>query len=503
MHVLLVEGSSKLLEELKCGLSERGLDVETASNLQQTFERLREGSFDAILLDLSLSDSDGIETFHRVRELTPGVPIIVSTDACEEVVALRAIEEGAQGHVLKQAANCEAIHRRLEFAIEETKVGVALKKSEKRLRIILENSYDAFISVDRNWQITDWNPAAEATFGWTKQEALGRPLSSIVPQHLRRQYAQMVEKRFDKGDSSVLRANYELQAIDRNGKQFPIEFVIFKVKEDLDYLYCAFARDITERKRLSEDLERLVAERTERLTQSNEELKQFAKIASHDLQEPLRAVQGFANLLKENTEGTLDTDSQEFIDFILDGTRRMQDLIQAVLAHSSISRDESTQYVTKVNEVIEDVLTNLSATIRETEAVFEIDIFPEVAVERSHLVQLFQNLISNALKYRSKDKPPHIYIKADISGDYWLFSVRDNGIGIDPRYTDKIFDMFERLHGKTEYSGTGMGLAICKRIINSHGGTISVESQPGQGSIFLFTLPAVTNRKELIDERED
>lgn len=182
------------------------------------------------------------------------------------------------------------------------------------------------------------------------------------------------------------------------------------------------------------------------------------------------------------------------MDFILDGTARMQNLIQSVLTHSSIHRDNSEVHVTKCNDVIEDVLTNLSATIRETEAVFEIDNLPEVRVERSHLVQLFQNLISNALKYRSKDEPPHIYIKVDISGDFWLFSVRDNGIGIDSKYTDKIFDMFSRLHGKTEYSGTGMGLAICKRIVKSHGGTISVESVPGRGSIFLFTLPAAHNQ---------
>ncbi len=499
MHVLVVEGNPKLLHELDLGLSMLGLDVSVATNLNDAFQILAELKFDAILLDLSLSDSDGIETFHRVRELTPGVPIIVATQADEEELAIRAREAGAQGHVLKEAVSCEAIQRRLEFAIEEMRVRSALQKSEKRLRIILENSYDAFISVDRNWQITDWNPQAETTFGWTKAEALGRPLSTIVPRHLRKQYARMVEKRFEKGDNNVLRANYELQAVNNEGKQFPIEFVVFKIKEDLDYLFCAFVRDISEHKRLNEELERIVGERTERLTQSNEELKQFAKIASHDLQEPLRAVQGFANLLKENTQGKLDPDSEEFVDFILDGTRRMQNLIQAVLTHSSIIKSEGTYYETKCNDVIEDVLTNLSALIKETEASLDIDSLPDVAVERSHLVQLFQNLISNALKYRNKNKPPHIEIKVDSSGDYWLFSVRDNGIGMDPRYTEKVFDMFARLHGKNEYSGTGMGLAICKRIVTSHGGSISVESQPGEGSIFLFTLPAVKKNKERVE----
>src|SRR5262249_27663777 len=156
--------------------------------------------------------------------------------------------------------------------------------SEKRLRVILENSYDAFIAADSYWQITDWNRKAENTFGWTKKEALGRPLSSIVPRHLRRQYARRVEQYFERGDGNVLRATYEFQPVNKEGDEFPIEFVIFKIKEEIDYLYCAFVRDISERKKLSEDLERIVAERTEKLTQSNEELRQFAKIASHDLQ---------------------------------------------------------------------------------------------------------------------------------------------------------------------------------------------------------------------------
>ncbi len=501
MRILLVEGTPNILLSMSLGLKERGLDVETAGSLAEASRSLSANQFDAILLDLSLPDSYGLETFHQVRSSVPDTPIVVFTGLSEEDLALAAVEEGAQGHVIKDAVSDEAVHRRLEYAIEKAQVERALQRSEKRLRIILENSYDAFISCDSNWQITDWNRQAETTFGWSKKEALGRPLSSVVPRHLRRQYARRVEQFFEKGDGNILRANYEFQAINQSGKEFPIEFVVFKIKEEIDYRYCAFIRDISQRKKLSHELERIVAERTERLTQSNEELRQFAKIASHDLQEPLRAVQGFANLLAENLQGKVDSDSDDFIRYILDGTQRMQDLIQAVLTHSSIVSDDSSVYETDCSSVIEDVLKNLSATIKDTGATFEIDNLPLVAMERSHLIQLFQNLISNALKYRS-ERTPQIYITADRSGDMWLFSVRDNGIGIDPRYSDKIFDMFARLHGQTEYSGTGMGLAICKRIVTSHGGTISVESEPGQGSIFLFTLPAVLTNKEHIDNDE-
>ncbi|MBK9145260.1 MAG: PAS domain S-box protein [Candidatus Melainabacteria bacterium] len=490
MRVLIVEDSPTLLDSISRSLSERGLMVEPASNLEQASEILNGVRVDVILLDLMLADSSGLDTFYAIRSLAPDVPIVTLTGISEQDLALQAVESGSDGYLLRGVASNEAVFRRLQFAMEHHAIERALRRSEKRLRIILENSYDAFISVDAQWRITDWNKQAEKTFGWKKEDVLGKALATIVPKHFRRQYARRIEGNFEEEGKNLLRATYELAAVHRDGTEFPIEIGIFKIREDDDYLYCAFVKDISESKRLNEDLERLVEDRTEKLTTSNEELRQFAKVASHDLQEPLRAVQGFANLLAENTRGKLDRDSEEFIEYILDGTRRMQELIQAVLTHSHISSEGSEGHSTNCNAVVVDVLANLRLAISESGASFEIGDLPEVAVERSQLVQLFQNLISNALKYRS-DKKPQIFIDADRSGDMWLFSVRDNGIGMDPRYSDRIFDMFARLHGKTQYSGTGMGLAICKRIVTSHGGTISVESELGEGSIFLFSLPAV------------
>lgn len=474
-----------------------------ASSLTEASKQLESQQFDVILLDLSLPDCSGLEVFYQVKRLARDSPIVIFTEIGEEDLAHGAIEKGADGHIVKELASNDSIYRRLEYAIEKSKAEYSVRKSEKRLRIILENSYDAFISADSEWNISDWNWKAQKTFGWNKEEIIGKPLSTIVPKHLRRHYAKTVEEKFASASGNLLRAHYEFAAADKEGSEFTIEFVIFKIIEDMDYMYCVFVRDISERKRLEEDLERLVSRRTEALERSNQELHQFAKVASHDLQEPLRAVQGFANLLMENTKGKLDKDSEEFIEYIVDGTRRMQNLIQAVLQHSNIESNTKTNQATKCSLVIEDVLQDLSASIKETNAIFEIDELPEVAVERSNLEQLFLNLISNALKYRS-DERPHVVIKVDTSGDMWLFSVRDNGIGFDPKYSDKIFDMFARLHGKTQYTGTGMGLAICKRIVTSHGGTISVESEPGHGSIFLFTLPAVTKAdKEINNGKKD
>ncbi|MBZ0187659.1 MAG: PAS domain S-box protein, partial [Candidatus Obscuribacterales bacterium] len=336
MRVLVVEDSPALLDAISRSLLERRLIVHTASNLEQASEVLSANTVDVILLDLSLVDSYGLDTFYAIQSLARDVPIVALTGISEQDLALEAVESGAVGYLLRGVASNEAVFRRLQFAIEHHATGKALARSEKRLRIILENSYDAFISVDSHWRITDWNKQAETTFGWKKAEVLGKALATIVPKHFRRQYARRIEGQFEEDSKDLLRASYELTAVHRDGSEFPIEIGIFKIREDDDYLYCAFVKDVSSSKKLNEELERLVEERTEQLTTSNEELRQFAKIASHDLQEPLRAVEGFANLLAENTRGSLDKDSEEFIAYILDGTQRMQALILDVLTHSHI-----------------------------------------------------------------------------------------------------------------------------------------------------------------------
>ncbi|HEY9679897.1 MAG TPA: ATP-binding protein [Drouetiella sp.] len=492
MRVLVVEDNPTQSTFARISLQRRGLDVNCASTLKEAVGHLTSESIDVILLDLSLPDSNGIDTFYKVRQVAANIPTVVFTGLDDQDVAIEALKNGAQDYLIKGLAGDDSVFRCLQYAIERNKVEAALRKSERRLRIILEHSYDAFASMDTRFHITDWNNSAERTFGITKPEALGRSLAIIAPHHLRKQYARDFDEFFDASDGRILRMTTEMMAQHKDGHEFPIEIVVFRIYEDESYMYCAFARDITERKQAAEVLERRVQERTAELTQSNEELRQFAKIASHDLQEPLRAVQGFANLLQESTRDKLDQDSLEFIDFILDGTARMQSLIQSVLLHSNIPNKEDAEEVdiaTDCNSVIEEVLANLDATIKDNHAKLEVDNLPVVAVSRLQLIQLFQNIVSNGLKYRG-EAAPQIFITAEKTVNEWLFSIRDNGIGIDPKYADKIFDMFARLHGKTKYSGTGMGLAICKKIVNSHGGKIWVESEVGQGCIFLFTLPA-------------
>jgi light-regulated signal transduction histidine kinase (bacteriophytochrome) len=257
----------------------------------------------------------------------------------------------------------------------------------------------------------------------------------------------------------------------------------------------AAARDITERKRVEaelarhrEHLEELVLQRTEDLARSNRDLEQFAYVASHDLQEPLRAVAGFVSLLRQHYRGRLDEKADSYIDAAVDGATRMQTLIGDLLSYSRVGTKGRALEPTDAGAALKDALTNLRASLEESGAVVRVDPLPIIQADAVQLTQLFQNLIANAVKFRS-DQPPEIRIGARREPDAWWFWVRDNGIGIDPQYTERIFMIFQRLHTRRAYPGTGIGLAICKRIVERHGGRIWVESQPGQGATFYFTLP--------------
>ena len=227
---------------------------------------------------------------------------------------------------------------------------------------------------------------------------------------------------------------------------------------------------------------------TQELQRSNAELEQFAYVASHDLQEPLRMVTSYLQLLERRYKANLDQDASDFIAFAVDGAARMQTLIQDLLTYSRVGTRGASFKPTECQAVLEQVLMNLEVAIAESDADISSGALPSLSADASQLAQLLQNLIGNAIKFRG-DSPPRIRVEAAQRSDEWLFSVQDNGIGIDPRYSDRIFQVFQRLHGIGQYPGTGIGLAVCKKIVERHQGNIWVESQPDDGATFCFTIP--------------
>ena len=355
---------------------------------------------------------------------------------------------------------------------------------EDRYDGLLEAAPDSMVVVTQDGQIVFLNLQAEKHFGYHRDELLGHKITYIIPEGFaerlvaygRRNAAETLTQQIDTG--------LELIAQRKDGSEFPIELTLSPLESANGTLVTAAIRNISVRKAADAALLATIKE----LKRSNEELAQFASIASHDLQEPLRMVASYMELLSKRYKGKLDADADEFIAFAVDGATRMQELIKDLLAFSRIGTQVVALTDTPSEIALQKALQNLRGAIEDRGAQVTHDHLPEVHADEVQLVQLFQNLVGNAVKYHNGGIP-QVHVSATRDNDHkWVFSVRDNGIGIEPQYFEKIFGMFQRLHKRSEFAGTGIGLAICKKIVERHGGDITVELKPGTGSTFHFSL---------------
>ncbi len=451
---------------------------------------------DVLLADVRLPGMSGLELLKELREARGlDLPVVLITGQGDEETALQALTLGATDYLPKHANYLNRLPMVLENAfhrVELVREQAALRESEARLKEAQALGRIGNWEYDVQRQTLTWSDQVYVLYG--RDPALGPPTAveeaayySPQQAHLLREYAR---RAIEEGQGF----EYDLEAQLPDGQTISLAASGHPLKDRNNRVtrLVGTVQDITERKAEAERLERLVTE----LARSNAELERFAYVASHDLQEPLRMVASFVQLLAERYQGQLDADADEFIGFAVEGAKRMQQLLLDLLDFSRVGTRGRQFEPTDCEGVLAQAEAELGLEIEEAQAQITHDPLPIIVADRAQLVQLFSHLIFNALKFRSTD-PPRVHISARETFEVfetskvWVFSVRDNGIGIESQYHERIFGIFQRLNSRRVYQGNGIGLAICKKILERHGGRIWVESQEGAGATFYFALPAL------------
>lgn len=359
--------------------------------------------------------------------------------------------------------------------------------AHRLLASIVESSDDAIYAKTLNGTILSWNEGAERIYGYKAAEVIGKNVSMLVPPDMTNEVPEMLRK-IGRGERI---AHYETVRIRKDGSRVHVSMSLSPLADENGNITGAssLARDITDRKMAEEVLQKTAAE----LDRSNKELEQFAYVASHDMQEPLRTITGYLQLLSSRYKGQIDERADRYIDYAVEGAERMSTLIRDLLSYSRVNTRGEELKPTSAEDSLDFALRNLRSAIEQSRASVTHDPLPVIKADRTQLAQLFQNLIGNAIKYRSPERNPKIHVSAKRANGEWIFDIADNGIGFEQQYEHKMFLIFQRLHSRGKYPGTGIGLAICKRIVDRHGGQIWAFGEPGKGAIFSFTIPSRDN----------
>ena len=556
--ILIVEDSPTQALRLQLDLEAQNWSAKSVGTADDALAHLEHDPPDVIIVDYYLPGMSGDELCRRIRMNinTRAIPIIMLTADEDEETEVRGLDSGADDF-FKKSADSEVLVIRIRGMLERPKWNRSVllhhESAFRRANVLAVDDSETYLSylkcllqgegyaVDavtdpkealRRLEVSSYdlalvdlvmpeldgidvcrrivamrshldNPIAVLMLtGREAKEDLTRALEAGADDFVGKSSDQAVLKGRIR---ALLRRKFfqeENQRIVEELKNKELEAITSRAETE-----AALASAADERRRHAETVAvdlRLAKAELEKvnqdLTRSNDELRQFAFVASHDLQEPLRSITSFCNLLKEEYHGRFDELADSYIERIINGAKRMKALVTDLLAYSRVSRDEQAAFqAVDLGEVVRDALANLQSAVSEADADIVFEELPAVVGDRVQLVQLLQNLIGNAIVYRSEQRP-RIRIDALRDGEVWKFSVRDNGIGIAPEHHLQIFEIFKRLHGRDQYPGTGIGLAVCKKIVQRHGGQITVDSQIGAGSVFQFTILAPM--EEAIDERE-
>lgn len=523
--ILVVDDNPANLRLLRTLLAEHGYAVRLATNGMMALTSARAEPPDVILLDIEMPDFDGYEVCTQLKAdpNTWDIPVLFISAASEALDKVKAFAAGGVDYIPKPFQMEEVLARiqthlalsRLQRQLREanetleqkvaerterlSKANAALSKSEARFRLTIESALDAIIVIDDQSIITEWNPQAEAIFGWQRTEAIGRAffgwqraeaggralIETVVPAADHQAHLNGLRHFLATGQGLLLNQRVETTARHRDGHHFPVELTISPLRHGDQWSFSAFVRDITERKRAETEREAFIQE----LETKNAELERYAYTVSHDLKNPLVTIKGFLGLLKKDI-GAGNTERVEHdIKQINSAAEKMHRLLEDLLELSRIGRLMNSSEAVSLADLAQEAIELVAGRIAADGVTVEIaSALPVGFGDRVRLLEVIQNLVENAVKFMGDQPEPHVKIGGYQEGNHVVCYVRDNGMGIAPRYHEKIFGLFDRLDQKTE--GTGIGLALAKRIVEVHGGQIWVESEgEGYGSTFYFSLP--------------